>query len=191
MSTYEKIATIIIGVLVVAMLVFSYHEIKEPAPPELFNANSTFDTTIGKSFTIDGYSTIASTTASGGVENNCQALQPVVIALLHDISERLQKISDSRAAHSLEVNMSTLQLFCQKNVEITLTDNMGNQLVLEKLPFLRTLPPEDTNPADIGTEIRINATVIAKGVAIPATPTTYGDILMLDRFLNAATTTPL
>jgi hypothetical protein len=190
MSTYEKIATLVIGVLVVSMLVFSYHEIKEPAAPELFNANSTFDTAVGKNFTINGYSSIASTTSAGGSENNCQALQPVIIAVLHDIAERLQKVSDSHT-DSIEVNMSTLQLLCQKNVEITLTDRLGDQLVLDKIPFLRTLPPEDTNPADIGTEIRINATVIAKGAQIPATPTTYGDILMLDRFLNEATTTPL
>ena len=87
--------------------------------------------------------------------------------------------------------MSTLQLLCQKNASITLEDSVGNQLVLEKIPFFRTLPPEDTNPVDIGTEIRINATVIAKGAPAPITPSTYGDILMLDRFLNEATTTPL
>jgi hypothetical protein len=84
------------------------------------------------------------------------------------------------------VNEATLQLLCHKTAEIVLSDDQGDTLVLQKAPFTREVPPEDI-PADIGTRVRITATVVRSGSPMRATPDIFGDVLIPDRFLEMAT----
>ncbi|HEY5383422.1 MAG TPA: hypothetical protein VIJ88_02615 [Candidatus Paceibacterota bacterium] len=191
MSTYEKIASIIIGIVLVALIIFSYREIKEPfGSSSVAKLGSDFDTSIGPNFTIGSFGTAVNEQSSGGLEDNCEQLQPVMVAALHDISERLEtrNLLDLfiGAAEAFEVNRQTLQLLCNKNAEITLEDSSGDKLVLQKIPFTRSIPPQGS-PDDIGTEVHINATAAAAGAPVPTQPTTYGDILIPDRFLDTAT----
>lgn len=178
MSTYEKIASVIIAIFIVFAIIFSYHEIKEPSeggmpPPH----GSRFDESVGQKFTIGAFDTVVSEHGAGGQEDGCGSLQSVIAGVLHDISERLH------AGNAFEVNDSTLQLFCNKQADITLTDASGTELLLRKVPFTRAVPPGDTD-ADIGTEVHIDATVVPEGASVPAQTTTYGDELIPDQFLD-------
>jgi hypothetical protein len=190
MSTYEKIASVAAGILIVCMIIFSYHEIKEP--PEHDSGTSDFDQSVGQDFKIGNFSTVVSEQSSGGPEDACEPLQPVIIAALHDIKEHLetQKISNysNGTGDIFEINEPTLTLLCNKYVQIILADSAGNKLLLQKIPFMRAIPPQG-NPIDIGTEVRINATFTPLGSPTPSDPTTYGDILIPDRFLDIATST--
>ncbi len=191
MSTYEKIASVGIGILIIVMIVFSYNEFKEPPEqPSGSKGGSHFDESLGQDFKIGSFTTVVSEKSSGEMEDNCETLQPVIIAALHDIKEHLKREKNSALPLDMkdifEVNEPTLQLFCHKNAEITLTDNNGNRLLLQKLPFVRVVPLQST-AADIATEVRINATIALVGAASPVQPTTYGDVLIPDRFLDTAT----
>ena len=177
MSLYEKIATVLIALLVLAGIVFSYHEYKESA----------FDQSVGPNFIIGPYHTVATSTVSGGQEDNCAALQPVLIGTLHDIKERLEHLKAYNGTEDpFQVNQATLQLLCNKNATITLGGDASSTLVLQKLPFARAVPPNGTAD-DTGTEVRINATIIPAGGPVPAQPTTFGDELIPDRYLDSAT----
>ena len=186
MSTYEKIATVALGILVIAMVIFSYRELREP--PQYAQgpgAGPNFSESIGQDFKIGPFVSIVDEQSSGGLEANCDQLQPLIIGVLHDIKERLKhQKAYTGTEDTFEVNEATLQLLCNKNAEVTLADAAGNKLLLEKGPFVRMVPPQGT-PVDIGTEVRINATVISVGAPTSTQPTTYGDVLIPDRFLDA------
>jgi hypothetical protein len=183
MSAYEKIIFSAIGVLLVFMIIFSFHEIKEPHGQEV----SRFNKTIGQHFIIGPFATVVRQQSSGGPEDNCTALQPVTIAALHDIKERLEAHSIATLLFDtgdiFEINQSTLLLLCNKNAQIILSDKNGNELVLQKMPFVRMVPKGGI-ATDEGTEVRIQATIIPIGAPTPTQPTTYGDILIPDRFLD-------
>ena len=193
MSLYEKIATLLIALLVLGGLVFSYHEYKEPVHEQGQEmgqgSNSGFDQSVGADFIIGPYTKTVSSQVAGGQEDNCTALEPVLIGTLHDIKERLEHLKAYNGTEDpFEVNQATLQLLCNKNATIILSDNASSTLVLQKLPFARIVPAGGSAD-DIGTEVRINATILPAGAAVPAQPTTYGDELIPDRFLDSATTT--
>ncbi len=194
MSTYEKIILAVIGVLLMVMVFFSYHEFKEPAEETSEQRESSnFDKSLGQDFKVGPFVTVVNTEASGGLEDNCEAMQPNIIAALHDIKEYFvsQKAPSYsfEAGDTFEVNDATLTFLCNKNAEITLADTDGNKLVLKKIPFIRAVP-KGGSAADIGTEVRINATVIPVGGEASLKPTTFGDILIPDRFLDTATSSP-
>jgi hypothetical protein len=180
MSTYEKIASVGIGILLVFVIIFSYHEINESPDTQEPHQSSRFDESLGQDFKIGDFDTVEGEHASGGMEENCEPLQSVIMGALHDIEERLER------GNTFEVNEQTLELFCNKNAEVTLSDASGTMLLLQKMPFTRTVPPQDTD-ADVGTRVRINATVVPKGGPTPTQYTTYGDVLIPDRFLDNAT----
>ena len=180
MSTYEKIASVAVGVFLVFGIIFSYHEIKEPPEMHGSRSGSRFDESLGQDFKIGTFNTLVSEHVSGGTEEGCGVIQPVIMGALHDIEERLH------TEDIFQVNERTLKLFCNRNAEVTLSDASGTMLILKKVPFERVVPPQGTD-ADIGTRVRINATVVRKGAPAPTDPTTYGDVLIPDRFLDSAT----
>ncbi len=188
MSIYEKIASVIIVILLVLMVVFSYREFRE-SPEQIGGprAGPDFDESIGENLKIGSFATIVSEHSSGGREDNCETLQPVIVGALHDIKERLehQKIYIG-VEDAFEVNKPTLQILCDKSAEITLADTNGNTLVLEKIPFEKVVPLRGS-AVDVGTRVRINATLVPVGGPMPSQPTTYGDVLIPDRFLDVAT----
>jgi hypothetical protein len=188
MSTYEKIATIVIVILVVPMIFFSYHEFNESTGEK--TAESGFNQTIGQDFKIGPFDTVSDQHASADMEDNCGPLQGVIIAALHDIRERLEHLNVYSADDVFGVNRSALDLFCHTDATITLSDAEGNRLILHKTPFTRGIPQGGT-AEDIGTEVHIDATVVPAGKAAPTAPTTYGDVLIPDRHLDIATSSAL
>lgn len=193
MSTYEKIATVIIGTVVMLMAAsFSYNEIREKSLPIDGNRiQSGFDRSVGQDLVIGTFATLIGTKTSGILENDCAPLQPVLIAALHDIKEHLEhwgnpllSLIDGRDA--FEVSRSSLDTLCYENAEITLRDKDGNTLLLQKKPFTRAIP-SDSSAADVGTRVHIDATIITKGTSTSTQPTTYADVLIPDRYLDAAT----
>ena len=185
MSTYEKIATAALAILVIVMIFFSYRELKEQPEQARVPGGPNFEQSIGQDFIIGPFASIVDEQSSGGLETDCDQSQSLIVGALHDIKERLEhQKTYTGTEDAFEVNQPTLQLLCNKNAEVTLADPAGNKLLLQKIPFVRTVPPQGT-PADIGTEVRINATVIPAGAATPTQPTTYGDVLIPDRFLDA------
>lgn len=190
MSTYEKIASALLAILVVLMIIFSYRELTEPKERPGTELGSSFDDSIGPNFQIGPFVTLVSHQASGGMEENCAPQQPVIIAALHDIDVRLHDLEPAAMAGSdaFEVNKLTLQELCNKNVEIILSNARGDTLLLQKVPFKRGVPPQGS-PADVGTEVRINATITPAGSSTPQQPTIFGDLLIPDHFLDLATST--
>ena len=189
MSLYEKIATTIIAVLVLGGIIFSYHEIKEPKMGQegVPQPHSGFDQSIGQDFIMGPYAQTLSTSTAGGPEDNCNILKPVILGTLHDIKERLEHLKAYNGTEdAFEVNEPTLELLCNKSAEIILGDSSGDTLVLQKIPFTRGLPQGGASD-DVGTEVRINATLVPKGATMPKEPTTYGDELIPDRFLDDTT----
>ncbi len=168
MNTSEKIISVAIGILIVLLIVFSYREIKE--------YRSGFEESFGQDFKIGAFTAVVGK-PSGEQEENCEPLRPVIVTALHDICVHLGMQG------TFEVNEQALQLFCQKNAEITLTDVHGNKLLLQKAPFVKKIPQQGTD-ADIGTDVRIQATVIPAGGPVPTQPTTYAEVLIPDRFLG-------
>lgn len=184
MSTYEKIATAIIAVLVLGIIVYSYREYKESPEHPGGPMSSAFDQSVGKDFKIGNFATVVDQQSSGSPEDNCVQLQPILIGTLHDIKERLEHMKPySGTEDAFEVNVATLTLLCNTTATITLADSSGNQLFLEKVPFTRATP-QGGGSDDVGTVVHINATVIPKGSAATSTPTTYGEELIPDRFLD-------
>jgi hypothetical protein len=192
MSTYEKIISVLLALLLVFIVFISYRELREQ--PERQSGASTgpnFEASIGQNFIIGSFANVISEDSSGGVEDNCEALKPVIVGALHDVKERLEHAKPYTGVEdAFEVNEQTLQLLCNKNADITLADAGGNKLILQKAPFTKVVPPQSTT-ADIGTEVRINATIAPAGKPVPTEPTTYGDVLIPDRYLDAATSSAL
>jgi len=181
MSTYEKIASVLIGILVIVALVFSYHEITEPKGSD-HKRGPNFEQSFGQNFEMGTFTTILSQQSSGTEETNCKPLEPVIIVTLHDIDERLEELGVYRPGN-FEVNKQTLDLLCHQNASLTLRNDAGEKLLLVKQPFIRSIPSEG-NPDDIGTVIRIDATVITPGSVPPTKPTTYGEELIPDKYLD-------
>jgi hypothetical protein len=191
MSTYEKIASAIIAVFVVIMIIFSFHELREPASPlHKPYAGPDFNESVGSDFKIGPFATIVDERVSGGSESDCTALQPVILGVLHDITQRLTSVDpalfSSATSSIFEADQPIGQMFCNANATVTLSAPNGDTLILEKVPFTRAIPPAGT-AADIGTDVRINATVVSAGAPAPTHPTTYGELLIPDRFLDTAT----
>jgi hypothetical protein len=184
MSTYEKIVAAVVAVVLVLMVIFSYHEIKEPSGRGEGRIGARFDESRGQDFKIGAFATVVDEASSSDTEDACELQKPVIIAVLHDIKIRLESQKILAGDSAFEVNDLTLQLFCHKDAAVTLSDKEGNRLVLHKLPFVRAVPPQST-AEDIGTTVRINATVIPAGVPVPKEPTTFGELLIPDRFLDA------
>ena len=180
MSTYEKITSIVIAVTLLAILMFSYHEITEPADDG--DRGPSFTESIGEDFAMGTFTTTLNRHASASVEENCRALEPVLIATLHDIDEHLEELGVYKQGR-FEINQETLDILCHTEATLTFTNDRGEKLLLEKLPFKRKIPTNGS-AADVGTDIRINATVILPGTVPPGTPTTYGEVLIPDRYLD-------
>ncbi|HVW82538.1 MAG TPA: hypothetical protein VHC68_01155 [Candidatus Paceibacterota bacterium] len=183
MSTYEKVATAIIVILVAIGVAFSYHEITEPHEN---NGGPDFDHSIGQNFEIGPFDTILSRRSSGGIEQNCAPLQSVILGALHDVKEKLEAAGTyQRSADVFEVNQDTLQFFCNAQAEVTLIDDTGTKLVLDKPPFTRGIPAGGT-ATDVGTEVRIDATIVRPGTVPPTMPTVSVEELIPDRYLEGA-----
>lgn len=181
MSNYEKIASVLVGILVIAMLVFSYHEITEPKGSDR-EQGPNFEQSLGQDFEMGTFTTLLSQQSSGYIEPNCRSLEPVIIATLHDIDEHLEELGVYKPG-IFEVNQQTLDLLCHQNASLTLSNNQGVKLLLVKQPFTRGIPPGGTVD-EIGTDIRIDATVITPGAVPPTSPTTYGEELIPDIYLD-------
>lgn len=181
MSTYEKIASVLVSILVIAMLVFSYHEITEPKGSD-HERGPSFQQSLGQSLKMGTFTTVLSQQSSGSVETNCKSLEPVIIATLHDIDEHLEELGVYKPG-TFEVNQQTLDLLCHRNASLTLSNNQGVKLLLVKQPFTRGIPPGGAVD-EIGTDIRIDATVVTPGAVPPASPTTYGEELIPDIYLD-------
>lgn len=131
---------------------------------------------------MGAFVTVLNQQSFGPIETNCKQLQPVIIATLHDIDENLKKLGVYKSG-AFEVNQETINLFCHQNASLTLLGKRGVKLLLVKLPVQRAVPP-GASPAYIRTDIRINATVLPPGAAPPTNPTTYGEELIPNRYLN-------
>jgi hypothetical protein len=182
MSTYEKIASAAIAVLVVAMVLFSFHEITEPKGSD-HEREPNFQQSLGPDLKMGAFTTLLDQRSSGPQESNCKQLQPVILGTLHDVDVRLEQLSVYKPG-VFEVNQRTLDLLCYQNASLILSNDQGAKLLLEKLPFKREVPSGGSSD-DIGTDVRINATVILPGAVPPSTPTTYGEELVPDRYLDA------
>lgn len=181
MSTYEKIIAAIAATLVIVMLVFSYHEITEPKGSD-HEEGPNFAQSVGQDFKMGTFTTVLSQESSGAFETNCTALEPVIIGALHDIDQHLEAQGVYRPG-TFEVNQQTLNMLCYQNASLTLSNDAGAKLLLVKLPFERKVP-RGGGQEDVGTAIRINATVVLPGAVPPASPTTYGEELIPDRYLD-------
>ncbi len=183
MSTYEKIATGLIAVLVVIVFVFAY-ETGEGG--RWWRMSSDFDDSVGPNFKIGPFGTFVSEQVSGGSEEDCGTLQPVLVTTLHDVYRHLRTDSgflNDAAWNVFEVNGAVLEKLCNKNTRMIFADGKGNQLLLDKLPFLRMIPARGES-LDIGTLVRIGAVIVPAGTPMPEHPDTYEEVLIPDRFLE-------
>ena len=197
MSTYEKIASVLLAVFFVVIIILSYGEIQDShdheTPKESPRMTSDFDESRGQDFKIGPFVTIVDTKISGGKEVGCMPLQPVVVTALHDIYQRLMEQATSLDVEgswdTFEVNEPTLETLCNKEATTTLADTHGDQLVLEKAPFVRATQP-GAGEEDTGTLVTINATVVRPGSPVAKRPTVQARVLIPDRFLDVASSTP-
>lgn len=181
MSKYEKITFILVTVFVIAILVFSYHEITEPEGSD-HERGPNFQQSLGQDFEMGTFKTVLSQQSSGPIETNCRLLEPVIIGTLHNINVRLEKLGVYKPG-TFEVNQQTLDLLCYQNASLTLSNYAGEKLLLVKFPFQRNVSPSG-NPSDESTYVRINATVTIPGAVSPTNPTTYGEELIPDKYLD-------
>jgi hypothetical protein len=179
MSNYEKILTLLVAILLVVVLL-NFHEAGERQPPPGPNFMQSF----GTEFHIGPYTTVVDRQSSGQQYPHCDELKNLIVAALHDISARL-----GISGADFEVNDTAIATFCHDTATVTLADADRNRLILTKLPFIRAVSAYSTS-TDLGTEVRINATLVPAGALVPSTPTTYGDILIPDRYLDEASSTP-
>jgi len=64
-------------------------------------------------------------------------------------------------------------------------------ILLKKLPFERGVPPNG-DAIDVGSRVRITATIFGAGAELATSSSAVGDVLIPDRFLNySAPATPL
>ena len=181
MSIYEKIASGIIAIFIVAAVIFSYHEVTEPKGSD-HERGPNYQQSVGQDFKMGTFVTVLSQQSSGPMEENCKVLQPVILGTLHDIDVHLEEL-DVYQPGIFEVNQQTLDLLCHQNASLTLSDAQGDKLLLTKLPFQRKTPPGGS-ASDTGTDVRIDATVILPGTVPPTSPTTYGEELIPDQYLD-------
>lgn len=182
MNTFEKITTVIISILVVVALVFSFFEFTEG--PEHKEASPDFSHSIGADFKIGTFDTLLSEQASGGLEDDCQTLQPVIVVVLHDVDVNLEGLHVYEPG-VFEVNQQTLDFLCSKNASITLSNAQGGKLLLDKVPFVANTPLGNGSD-DTGTKVRINAQVVLPGAAPGSEISTYGEELIPSRYLDDA-----
>lgn len=186
MSTYEKIASVLLVLLLAVSLALWVNRHPEEGP----QGPRDFDESTGQDFKIGPFATVIDEETSGGAEERCSMLQPVLIAALHDIDERLQTQAAALGIagpwDTFEVNAATLAALCNKHVTITLTDTYRDTLVLEKLPFVRGMPPGGA-AGDEGTLVSLTATLRRAGAPMPSGPQATAGILIPDRFLDTAT----
>ena len=182
MSAYEKIASALVAICILAMLAFSYHEITESKRSD-YGRGPNFEESLGQSFKMGTFTTELDKNSSDATEANCKPLEPVIIAALHDIDEHLeeQRVYEPGV---FEVNQQTLDLLCHKSASLTLSNDTGEKLLIVKRPFTRSVP-SGGSPEDVGTDVRIDATVVVPGALPPEMPTTYGDELIPDTYLDS------
>lgn len=187
MSTYEKIASVLLAVLLVALAALWFGGGRPDG-----HRGSDFDDSVGQNVVIGPFDTVISQQTSGGPEQNCTMLTPVLVAALHDIDEHLSDqahtLGVSGRWDNLEVNAPTLAALCNKNATITLRDNKGDTLVLVKAPFVRMVP-QGGDQADIGTAVSLTASVTVLGGTPPAAPQADAFELVPDRLLETASST--
>jgi hypothetical protein len=183
MSTYEKIVTGLIVILIAAVIIFAYETGEDGRWGRVV---SDFDESVGSDFKIGPFITVVSEQISGGAEENCETLRPVVITTLHDIYERLRLRSgfiEDDAWNTFEVNEAILEKLCNKNVRMVLADNKENQLLMDKVPFVRAISARGES-IDIGTIVKIGAEIVPAGAPVPERPEIYEEVLIPDRFLK-------
>jgi hypothetical protein len=189
MSTYEKIASILLVILFAVILILSYGNLKNhEAAEQSVQGASDFDESTGQDFKIGPFATTTSERVSGGIEASCTLIQPVIIAALHDLDTRLIEqaatFGISGKWDAFEVNAPTLDALCNKNVEMVLADGNGNTLTLVKTPFARAIP-QGGDSGDMGTSVTLTATITRLDGTPSSKPTAYARILIPDRFLDA------
>jgi hypothetical protein len=187
MSTLEKILTGLLALFVIVLVYFSFHEITEPHGGSFGGERSEFERSFGSIVRIGPFVNVVGERSSGGQEQNCEELQPVIVAALHDIKIDLQDLRlIEEGPDSFEVDQATLDLFCNKEASLTIADGRGAQLILDKQPFVRVIP---SAPEDAGYEVKIDARFVPLGGSASANPTASADVLIPDRYLQTATST--
>lgn len=145
---------------------------------------STLSTKVGHDFKIGPFTDLVNKVAEGGKEEGCSKLQSIIAATLQNMQShmtpRALSLGYSTSWKAFEVNQETLDLFCNKRVTIVLRNQSGDQLMLNKPPFVRT---SDSRTGGLGTMIRINAAIIPNGGSVPKQPDEYGQVFMPDRLL--------
>lgn len=143
------------------------------------------DTKAGLSFKVGPFTTLVHKTTEGGKEASCPKLQPMIRAtfqsMQNHMASRAFSLGYGASWNVLEVDQKTLDLFCNKHVMVLLRNQQGDELLLEKLPFVRM---SDSKTGDLGTLIRVNAAIIPKGGKARKQPDEYGQVFMPDRLLS-------
>lgn len=182
MSKYEKIASYIIGVLIIIIIIFSYSEITE------IKRKSDFDRSFGEEFIIGDFTKIIDEEVSAEMEKSCVNEQLEIASALHDLADHLSEEKEGRIfgkddQMNFEVNSHVLELFCHVTAKIILEDSQHRQLIIEKNPFTRGIP-EGRGEEDEGTGVHLDATIVEPGEAKPGMPTTSAEIIIPDRFFD-------
>lgn len=191
MSTYEKIATALVLVLAGALLFsWSTHEHREPPHDD---AQVNFDDSRGQAFAVGPFNLIVSTWGSGPARGDCASMEPVFIAGLHDIYLDLR---DSAAAsgiqgdwNAFQVNDEALGALCKPGAQLTLYDDARDTLRITAEPSERSVPEWGASD-DIGTAVIMNAYLARAGSPLPNDPQASTRVLIPDRFLMEASSSP-
>lgn len=189
MSRYEKIATGVIVFLCIIVLVLSrgFFERHENLMPERHEEDerSQFEKSIGEVFEIGSFASITDEQVSGEEEKNCSRMRSVIVAVLHDIYQRIPlQASYAYGTHdSFEINERALALFCNTTAHVVLDDGVNARLMLEKVPFERKIP-ENGRDADAEMFVRINGYIASRGESFPSIPTVHAEILIPERLLD-------
>lgn len=187
MSTYEKIATVLLVILGIAVLLLWHNDEGFRQGPEQEHAVVDFDESRGQDFKMGPFTVVIDAHASGAAQAGCEALQPVLVTALHDINKRLAQEALSFGIEGswdeFEVNAQSLSLLCRSGAEITLIDQQRDTLIVRGLPFSRGVP-EGGNANDIGTAVALTATVARAGTPLPSSPQVSVRVLIPDRFLD-------
>ena len=165
------------------LLTFSGQTSAQTATKQLFQPK------LGYDFKVGPFTTLVSKVTEGGLEENCSKLHFAIGATLRDMQShmipRARSLGYGANWDVLEVNQEALYLLCNKRVTLVLRNQRGDELLLGKLPFVRTSDPKT---GDLGTMIFIGAAIISKGGKIPKQLDEkqldeYGRIFMPDRLL--------
>ena len=185
MNTKEKIISAVVLGLILILSIWSYAEVTEQSGMEDFEDEiSDFERSFGDTFIMGSFETIQYSTSSQTYEANCDVEKPVIVSVLHEIYEELNTglFALWGDKTTFMVDPQTLALFCNTTATITLRDNTGALLTLKKVPFTRDIP-EGGTAADIGTTVRINATVTPPASQGTEPVQTYASLLIPDRIL--------